>query len=184
MSNSTKSRTGSCQCGAVQVQIQGKPLEMHLCHCVTCQKVSGSIFAALVTIKEEQLTITVKPGLDAESTLKLYKGAPGDSSGSVSHRTFCGICGSQILLRNDHMPSLTMVSLGILEPYPLTEDRTAGAEGQDGDDGEGWAMKPTIEYWCVRKRQWVGETGTELVFKTGPESEEDLAKLKNIFRLV
>ncbi|KAK8045185.1 hypothetical protein PG993_005209 [Apiospora rasikravindrae] len=183
MSESAKPRTGSCQCGAVQVQIQGTPLEMHLCHCSTCQKVSGSVFAALVTLKEEQLTITVKPGLDAESTLKVYKGAPGDNSGSVSERTFCSTCGSQILLRNNYMPGISMVPLGILEPYPLSEDGSAGIEGREGGDGEGWAMKPMIEYWCVRKRQWVGETGAELVFKTGPETVEDLAELKKIFGL-
>ncbi|KAK8069607.1 hypothetical protein PG994_006223 [Apiospora phragmitis] len=182
MSDSATSRTGSCQCGAVQVQILGKPMEMHLCHCATCQKLSGSIFGAYVTVKDEQLTITVKPGLNEDSTLKTYKDTSG-ASGNANDHTFCGICGSPILNRSPLMPTMRVVPLGILEPYPLSEDGTAGTEGQEGDDGETWEMKPRMEYWCVRKRKWVGETGAELVFKRQPDTDEDLKKLMTIFGL-
>ncbi|KAK8120481.1 hypothetical protein PG999_004601 [Apiospora kogelbergensis] len=163
MSDPVASRTGSCQCGAVQ-------------------KLTGSVFASFVTVKDEQLTITVKSGFDEESTLKKYADSSAQS-GSAVQRTFCGYCGSPILNRNEMMPTMPVVHLGILEPYPMSEDGAVGTEGQQGVD-LAWTMKPAIEYWCIRKRKWVGETGAELVFKRQPEPEtEEFAKLMKIYGL-
>ncbi|KAK7992057.1 hypothetical protein PG996_012928 [Apiospora saccharicola] len=180
MSDPATSRTGSCLCGAVQVRIQGKPLEMHLCHCTICQKLTGSAFGAYVTVQDQQLTVTVKPGHDEESTLKSYK-EPPKASGNVNTRTFCGICSSLITCRNTSLPVMVVVPLGILEPYPLSGDGATGAEGRGGEADDAWNAKPTIEYWCERKRSWVGETGAELVLPRQPEREEEVAKLKKIF---
>lgn len=100
----------------------------------------------------------------------------------MNERTFCSICSSQIACRNTSIPALVVVPLGILEPYPTSGGGAAGTEGQEGDAADDtWNSKPMIEYWCERKRGWVGETGAELVLKRQPELDEEVAKLKKIF---
>ena len=47
MSTSASSnRTGSCLCKAIQYEITGDPVVTNLCHCLNCQKWSGSAFTS------------------------------------------------------------------------------------------------------------------------------------------
>ena len=40
------SRTASCSCGQLRVQVEGEP-RVGVCHCLACQRRTGSAFAAL-----------------------------------------------------------------------------------------------------------------------------------------
>lgn len=40
-------RTASCHCGQLRIQVQGEPRIVGLCHCLACQQRTGSVFAAL-----------------------------------------------------------------------------------------------------------------------------------------
>lgn len=46
-------KAGSCHCGAITIRIEGVPLCSHLCHCTTCQQLSGAPFAMYVDFKAE-----------------------------------------------------------------------------------------------------------------------------------
>jgi hypothetical protein len=37
-------RTASCSCGQLRVEVLGEPLRVSVCHCLACQKRTGSIF--------------------------------------------------------------------------------------------------------------------------------------------
>jgi hypothetical protein len=41
------SRTASCCCGQLRIEVQGEPLGTGICHCLVCQKRTGSVFATL-----------------------------------------------------------------------------------------------------------------------------------------
>jgi len=41
------SRTAACSCGQLRIEVRGEPLGMGLCHCLACQRRTGSVFAAL-----------------------------------------------------------------------------------------------------------------------------------------
>jgi hypothetical protein len=41
------SRTASCSCGQLRIQVEGEPRGVGLCHCLACQQRTGSVFAAL-----------------------------------------------------------------------------------------------------------------------------------------
>ena len=43
------SRTASCTCGQLSVTVQGEPLGVGLCHCLACQRRTGSVFATLAS---------------------------------------------------------------------------------------------------------------------------------------
>jgi hypothetical protein len=43
------SRTASCSCGQLRIQVEGEPRGVGLCHCLACQRRTGSVFAALAS---------------------------------------------------------------------------------------------------------------------------------------
>ncbi|HEX7114868.1 MAG TPA: GFA family protein [Steroidobacter sp.] len=42
-------RTASCSCGQLQIEVEGEPLGVGICHCLACQRRTGSVFAALAS---------------------------------------------------------------------------------------------------------------------------------------
>src|SRR6185436_5120670 len=44
------SRTASCCCGQLSVQVEGEPRGVGVCHCLACQRRTGSVFAALFKV--------------------------------------------------------------------------------------------------------------------------------------
>jgi hypothetical protein len=43
------SRIASCSCGQLRIEVQGEPLGVGVCHCLACQRRTGSVFAALAS---------------------------------------------------------------------------------------------------------------------------------------
>jgi len=41
------SRTASCSCGQLRIQVEGEPRGVGICHCLACQQRTGSVFASL-----------------------------------------------------------------------------------------------------------------------------------------
>lgn len=41
------SRTASCSCGQLRIEVHGQPRGIGVCHCLACQRRTGSVFAAL-----------------------------------------------------------------------------------------------------------------------------------------
>jgi hypothetical protein len=40
-------RTASCSCGQLSIRVHGEPRGVGVCHCLACQRRTGSVFAAL-----------------------------------------------------------------------------------------------------------------------------------------
>jgi len=40
-------RTASCSCGQLRIQVEGDPRGVGMCNCLACQQRTGSVFAAL-----------------------------------------------------------------------------------------------------------------------------------------
>jgi hypothetical protein len=40
-------RTASCSCGQLSIHVHGEPRGVGVCHCLACQRRTGSVFAAL-----------------------------------------------------------------------------------------------------------------------------------------
>ena len=43
------SRTASCSCGQLRIEVEGEPRSVGICNCFACQRMSGSVFAALAS---------------------------------------------------------------------------------------------------------------------------------------
>ncbi|MGH6913086.1 MAG: GFA family protein, partial [Geminicoccales bacterium] len=44
-----RSRTASCSCGQLRIEVRGEPRRIGVCHCLACQRQTGSVFAALAS---------------------------------------------------------------------------------------------------------------------------------------
>ena len=49
---------GSCHCGAIRYEAEIDPGDVSICHCVDCQKLTGSAFRLTVAGKEENFRLT------------------------------------------------------------------------------------------------------------------------------
>jgi hypothetical protein len=50
-------REGGCSCGAVRYRLTAEPLIVHACHCLNCQRQTGSAFVINVLIETHRLEI-------------------------------------------------------------------------------------------------------------------------------
>jgi hypothetical protein len=50
--------TGGCQCGKIGYEILGTPRRLVVCHCMDCQRQSGSVFGMTLVVTEANFRIT------------------------------------------------------------------------------------------------------------------------------
>ncbi|KAI0004672.1 Mss4-like protein [Xylariaceae sp. FL0662B] len=132
------SRTGSCLCGAIQLRVEGNPVRTNLCHCVSCQKSTGVVFASMAAYPLSQFTMTATP----PTALRTYSDASPES-GRVLERSFCGVCGSRVVITAQGR-DIAAVPVGVL-------------------DGAKADLRPKVEFFCRNREPWLGDTGAEIV---------------------
>lgn len=77
-------RIASCSCGQLQAQVSGKPVRISVCHCLACQRRTGSVFGAQARFPRAVVTIV---GTSAEYV------RVGDEGTQATFR-FCPECGA------------------------------------------------------------------------------------------
>jgi hypothetical protein len=50
-------REGGCSCGAVRYRLTSDPLFVHCCHCLNCQRQTGSAFAINVLVEADNVQL-------------------------------------------------------------------------------------------------------------------------------
>lgn len=95
-------RVATCRCGQLQASCTGEPVRVSVCHCLDCQKRSGSAFAAQARWPDEQVQLT---GEYREWSVA------GDS-GAIATFRFCPNCGSTVAYVSEGMPGVTAVPVG------------------------------------------------------------------------
>lgn len=76
---------GSCVCGEVSFEIDGKISDIYQCHCSVCRKATGSSGISVFLSSG-----TAFSWLSGENSIQLYKTASGYRS------VFCNTCGSRL----------------------------------------------------------------------------------------
>lgn len=127
-------REAHCRCGQLKAQCDGDPVRISVCHCLDCQRRSGSAFAAQARFPNENVTIS------GESKTWVHH----SENGQVSFH-FCPECGSTLFYENESMPGLTAVAIGgFADPtfpppqYSVWETRQHPWTGVLGPDVEHW----------------------------------------------
>lgn len=83
MTDSVKTTTGGCLCGAVRYEVKGPLRDVVNCHCSMCQRLHGS-FGPHSKARKVNITITHDAGL------AWY------ASSRIARRGFCRVCGSSL----------------------------------------------------------------------------------------
>ena len=100
----------SCRCGHLTAVATGTPTRISVCHCLDCQKRSGSAFAAQVRFPAAQVTTT------GQANTYTTTGENG-----AAHFHFCPDCGSTVTYTNDSLPGVIAIALGAFDdPYFVT----------------------------------------------------------------
>jgi len=92
---------GSCFCGAVEIEVTGKPEAMGYCHCHSCRSWSAAPVNAFSLWKTE--AIEVKSGADQIAT---FQKTP------FSERQYCKKCGGHLMNRHP--------TVGLVDVYAAT----------------------------------------------------------------
>jgi hypothetical protein len=79
-------RTASCRCGQLTATCEGEPVRVSACHCLDCQKRSGSAFAVQARWPAAQVTV--------EGASKSWINV-ADSGNRITFH-FCPQCGSDV----------------------------------------------------------------------------------------
>jgi hypothetical protein len=135
--------TGGCRCGQLRYRFeQDGPLLNYCCHCLDCQKSTGSAFADQVVVMIDVLRVE---GRSVTSSLPR-------PSGGLTTAHFCPDCFSRVHSINSERPGMAIVRGGSLDDPMLAE--------------------PFTHMWVKRKRRWIGLPDHLPVFEETPDAAE------------
>lgn len=129
----TNTRTASCRCGQLTAICTGEPVRVSVCHCLDCQKRTGSAFSAQARWPADQVAI------EGESSTWDHL---ADSGNRITHH-FCRECGSTV-----HYSIEGKFDGLIAIPVGAFADPTFPA--------------PKFSVWEERKHQWVAIVGDDI----------------------
>ena len=118
-------RQGGCLCGQVRYEISGDPLAVIICHCINCQKQSGSTFSFNLIGQSDHISL--------QGNVSTYEDK--NDSGDPVNRNFCGNCGSPIYSEILTQGNLIALKIGTLDD---TRD-----------------LEPQSQVWCISKQNWL-----------------------------
>ncbi len=83
-------QTAACCCGQLRITVHGEPRGVGVCHCLACQRRTGSVFAALASFA---------PPYDVTGLATEYVRL-GDRGARFTFR-FCPVCGTNLFHTED-----------------------------------------------------------------------------------
>jgi hypothetical protein len=98
------SREAACHCGQLRLEVTGEPFAVSICHCLACQRRTGSAFGMQAGFNADQVQITGR--FNDYSRIS----DEADRKEHVFH--FCPECGSQVFYTEPTEPDLVVVSTG------------------------------------------------------------------------
>lgn len=97
-----QTRTASCSCGQLSIEVSGDPLGNGVCHCLACQRRTGSVFATLAAFP-----------VPYEVTGRATEFVRTGDRGSRIRFRFCPICGTSLFHTEEGQEnSFVLVAVG------------------------------------------------------------------------
>jgi hypothetical protein len=93
-------RRASCSCGQLHLEAEGEPVRISMCHCLACQKRTGSAFGMQARFPKQRVRI--------QGRSKEYVRISDE--GEQRAFNFCPECGSTVYYQTD--PDLIAVPIG------------------------------------------------------------------------
>lgn len=95
-------RHAACSCGQLDVGVEGEPFRISMCHCLACQRRTGSVFGAQARFRRDQVSI--------EGRSSTYM-RTADSGNHITFH-FCPTCGSTVHYEVDDQPDAIAIPVG------------------------------------------------------------------------
>ena len=96
-------REASCSCGQLRLTAEGDPVRVSMCHCLACQRRTGSAFSYQARFPRERVTIVGQS--------KQYV-RPSDDEGEPRTFSFCPECAATVYYETGSDPELVAVPVG------------------------------------------------------------------------
>ena len=95
-------RLASCSCGQLTAQVAGEPVRISICHCLACQRRTGSVFGQQGRFRREQVSLS---GVSSK-----YVRAGDEGSRVTFH--FCPTCGSTVYYEPEGLKEYLAIPVG------------------------------------------------------------------------
>jgi len=118
-------REAACSCGQLRVTTEGEPIYVVVCHCLACQRRTGSAFGAQGWFPRERVRMSGR--------VREYTRIADD--GESRTFSFCPDCGATVLCRVDSAPERIAVPVGAFADPAFPP--------------------PQISVWESRRHEWV-----------------------------
>src|SRR4051812_45353309 len=148
---------GGCSCGAVRYRLQSAPMFVHCCHCLDCQRQTGSAFVLNALIEADR--VEVQRGEVAA--------VPGPTDSGLPHHIFrCSQCKVALWSIYGGRTAIRFVRVGTL-------DRPS-------------ALRPDVHIYTRSKQPWVALPADVPAFEAYYDSKtlwpaESLARRAAVF---
>jgi hypothetical protein len=121
-------RSAACNCGQLSLACEGEPARISMCHCLECQRRTGSVFGTQAWFPRERITSII----GRSTTFNRL----ADNGKALSFK-FCPICGSTVYWEAEGFPGLIAVSVGSF--------------------GDPMFPAPEYSVWKRRQHHWIGK---------------------------
>lgn len=95
-------RRASCCCGQLSAAVSGEPVRISICHCLDCQRRTGSVFGEQARFRATEVEIEGRTSSWDRTA---------DSGNQITFH-FCPTCGSTVFYRPDQEPDLIAIAVG------------------------------------------------------------------------
>lgn len=95
-------RHASCSCGRLKATANGDPVRISICHCLACQRRTGSVFGGQARFPATEVEIEGRSSSWSRTA---------DSGNTITFH-FCPVCGSTVFYRPEREPDLIAIPVG------------------------------------------------------------------------
>ena len=121
-------RLASCSCGQLTAEVIGEPVRVSICHCLACQRRTGSVFGQQARFRREDVSLS---GASSEYV------RVGDEGTRVEFH-FCPNCGSTVYWKLAGLEGYLAIAVGAFADPNFPEPRVSVYESRK----HGWVLAP------------------------------------------
>jgi hypothetical protein len=96
-------REAHCSCGQLRLACEGEPVRISICHCLECQRRTGSVFGTQARFSRARVT-RIEGRATAFTRI-------ADSGNEITFH-FCPACGTTVYWELARMPDILAVAIG------------------------------------------------------------------------
>ena len=117
---------GRCHCGEITYEAEVEAGTVTVCHCLDCQRLTGSVFRANIRAPAASFRMSGEPR-------RYVKVA---DSGARRVHAFCGTCGGPVYACDEHNPQWYSLRVGALDERDIVG-------------------RPARQIWTKRRLPWI-----------------------------